>query len=62
MKRTLRNCSVIKKAGCEPHQYDGVCEGFQRSEDDDEPCQTCMNCSLHYLNAQEQEERNGKAD
>lgn len=52
MKRTLENCSLIKKVGCAPNQYDGKCEGFGRSEHDDEPCETCQNCGLHYINAE----------
>lgn len=48
MKRTLDNCKLVKKHG-RPLQYDGVCEGFARSETDDEPCEICKECRLHYL-------------
>lgn len=47
-KRTLQNCSLIKKYG-KPEQYNGLCEGFGRSENDDEPCEICKECKLHYL-------------
>lgn len=52
MKRTLENCALIKRIG-KPKQYDGKCEGMQRSEYDDEPCDTCQNCPLYYLNTKE---------
>ncbi len=54
-RRTLKNCSLIKKHGdldpwtgkvTTPDQYDGLCEGFQKSEMDDEPCETCKKCPL----------------
>lgn len=50
--RTLDNCSLIKrmvKSGIgEPDRYYNInrCQGYQRSEDDDEPCNTCINCRL----------------
>ena len=47
MKRTLDNCSLIKKIRIIPRQYDGKCEGFSRSEDDDEPCEKCKECKLN---------------
>lgn len=52
MKRTLENCALIKKVGCKPNQYDGKCEGFGKSEYDDESCNVCKECELHYLNNQ----------
>ena len=48
MKRTLDNCRLVAKYG-RPVQYDGACEGFCRSESDDEPCAACKDCVLHYL-------------
>jgi hypothetical protein len=48
MKRTLDNCKLVKKYG-KPNQYDGVCEGFGKSDSDDEPCNTCQDCKLNYL-------------
>ena len=50
MQRTLDNCTLIKrcvKAGIgEPQQWYNIqkCEGYQRSEDDDEPCEQCKKC------------------
>lgn len=52
MKRTLENCRLVQKYG-KPNQYDGVCEGLARSKDDDEPCDICQRCNLHYLNDDE---------
>lgn len=46
MKRTLEHCILISQYG-KPRQIDGKCEGFQKSKDDDEPCNTCMNCELN---------------
>ena len=51
MKRTLTNCSLVKKIG-KPVQYDGKCEGFA-GPDGDEPCRQCQSCELHYINAEE---------
>ena len=49
MKRTIDNCSLIKKkvkAGAgEPNITDGKCEGYVV---DDEPCATCKTCKLLY--------------
>jgi hypothetical protein len=52
MKRTLQNCKLVQKYG-EPKQYDNRCEGFGRSDFDDEPCNICKKCKLHYLNQEE---------
>ena len=52
MKRTLENCRFIKILG-KPNQYDGKCEGFARSEYDDEPCEECKRCKLHYINKED---------
>lgn len=53
-KRTLDNCRLVRKFG-RPVQYDGVCEGFGRSDYDDEPCDKCKECPLHYLNVESEE-------
>ena len=45
MKRTLDNCSLVKKYG-RPEQRFGKCLGFAISEFDDEPCDTCKDCKL----------------
>jgi hypothetical protein len=49
-KRTLEHCSLITKclkAGIgKPDQKNGKCNGYQKSENDDEPCETCMECKL----------------
>lgn len=50
-KRTLDHCGLITKcvkAGIgRPEQRDGKCNGYQRSETDDEPCETCKQCKLN---------------
>lgn len=50
MKRTLENCSLIRKMGDRgtdyPRQTDGRCAGYC-TEDDDEPCKICKKCSLN---------------
>ena len=56
MKRTLENCRLVKVYGT-PNQYDGKCEGFGTSDIDDEPCEVCKRCPLHYINAEEKEEQ-----
>ena len=45
-KRTLDHCKLITEMG-KPHQANGKCDGFQKSDDNDEPCETCMNCKLN---------------
>lgn len=30
-----------------PRQQDGKCDGYQKSEGDDEPCETCKECKLN---------------
>lgn len=48
--RTLDNCTLIKecvKAGIgSPKQYYNIerCEGYAKSEFDDEPCEKCKKC------------------
>lgn len=56
MKRTLENCSLIRQMGIRPNQYDGVCEGFGKSDIDDEPCEVCKKCKLMYTNQEEKED------
>lgn len=56
MKRTLDNCSLIKKLG-NATQNNRKCEGFGKNEYDDEPCEICKECKLHYLNFVEEENR-----
>ena len=61
MKRTLENCSLIQKCvrkGIgEPEQRNGFCGGYQRGEDDDEPCEKCKCCKLniHYEEGRDNE-------
>ena len=57
MKRTLENCSLIKFMEVRPNQCGGVCEGFGKSDMDDEPCEVCKKCKLLYTN--QEEEGNG---
>lgn len=45
-RKTIENCSLIKVYG-KPMQYDGKCEGFDTSKNDDEPCRTCKGCKLN---------------
>lgn len=51
--RTLDNCSLIKKmikSGIgEPEQMYNInkCLGYQRSENDDEPCEICKGCKYN---------------
>lgn len=50
-RRTLEHCGLItkcKKAGIgRPEQYStGKCEGYQKSDIDDEPCELCKECRL----------------
>ena len=46
-KRTLEHCSLITKMGGKPTQMNGKCDGFQKSRDNDEPCDTCMKCKIN---------------
>jgi hypothetical protein len=52
-RRTLKHCGLITqciKAGIgRPKQQDGKCSGYQKSDTDDEPCETCKQCRLHEL-------------
>ena len=54
MKRTLDNCRMVTRYG-RPNQYDGKCEGFCKSREDDEPCKPCIDCELHYANIDDKE-------
>ncbi len=47
MIRTLSNCSLITKMKIKPQQKNGKCEGFAKSEYDDEPCEICKECRLN---------------
>jgi len=57
MKRTLDNCRLVQKYG-KPPQYNGMCEGQATSPTNDEPCEICKNCKLHYLNGERSEADN----
>lgn len=46
--RTLDNCRLVTAYGS-PRQYDGKCEGYGTEYMDDEPCEICKQCRLHYL-------------
>lgn len=46
-KRTLDHCRLITKMGEKPSQQDGKCDGFQKSSNDDEPCEICKKCNLN---------------
>ncbi|AMJ40685.1 hypothetical protein [Anaerotignum propionicum] len=50
MKRTIKNCKLSRRFGI-PNNYGGKCEGFGKSSEDDEPCEECKRCKLHYDNA-----------
>lgn len=56
MKRTLENCTLIKKCVAKgigaPEQYRNLnkCMGYARSEGDDEPCEKCKKCRLCTCN------------
>jgi len=52
MTKTLENCSLIKKmvkkGEGEPERLFNInkCLGYQKGEDDDEPCEICKRCRL----------------
>lgn len=50
-KKTIENCSLVKKAinvgNGGPEIQDGKCMGY--SSNDDEPCENCKNCSLNTM-------------
>ena len=56
-ERTIENCRVIKRAiwqGEGSPQKEKLnskvfCQGYQRSEKDDEPCEECKNCRLNIF-------------
>ena len=56
-KRTIENCKVIergvRKGEGEPlkeeHNGKMFCQGYQRSEQDDEPYEECKNCRLNIF-------------
>lgn len=51
MQRTLENCTLIQKCVRRgignPEQRNGKCMGYQKSENDDEPCEICKSCKLN---------------
>jgi hypothetical protein len=49
--RTLDNCRLVTAYG-RPRQYDGKCEGYGTDYANDEPCEICKRCRLHYINAE----------
>nr|DAZ25633.1 MAG TPA: hypothetical protein [Caudoviricetes sp.] len=53
LRRTLYNCPLIRKMVAkgegEPKHQDMTCIGYQKSENDNEPCETCKNCKLNYM-------------
>lgn len=52
-EKTLIDCDLV--LGCidigigRPRQYDGKCEGYAKSDYDDEPCERCKNCELNTM-------------
>lgn len=50
-KRTLEHCSLITqcvRAGIgKPHQANGKCDGYEKSANDDGPCEQCKKCELN---------------
>ena len=44
------NCWFADKCGLEPNIIDEMCEGLQKSQFDDEPCEVCKDCNVHYYN------------
>lgn len=50
MQRTIENCYLIKKCVQDgigaPDRFWNInrCEGYQKSENDDEPCEQCKKC------------------
>lgn len=49
-RRTLDHCRMISKYQDllgKPQQRDGKCDGYQKSQGDDEPCETCKECKLN---------------
>lgn len=61
MKRTLSNCSLISKMqdrDCPPRIVEGRCEGYQKSREDDEPCEICKRCKLCIYSEEGEEDEN----
>jgi hypothetical protein len=56
-RRTIENCRVIKSGISEGYDKPGTenlnnkiyCQGYQKSESDDEPYYKCMNCHLNIF-------------
>lgn len=49
LKKTIENCRLVRKYGM-PEEANGKCFGLSKVAYDDEPCDTCKNCKLFYLN------------
>jgi hypothetical protein len=60
-RRTIENCRVIKSAKregigkplIEKIGDKNICQGYQKSNCDDEPCEKCINCHLNIYNFNE---------
>lgn len=59
MKRTIQNCSyakrMVRRGLGEPSVAGDKCMGYQRGENDDEPCETCKECKLNEWHESEVE-------
>lgn len=59
MSRTIENCSLIKQCVSEGIGYPArffdtnLCEGYQKSDIDDEPCEVCKGCEHCISNLEE---------
>lgn len=54
-KKTMEDCRLVKKFG-RPVQYNGLCEGFFKNEETEEPHDKCKECKFYYINTTEKEE------
>lgn len=61
IERTLENCDLIKKYGM-PLQENGECVGFQTSQYNDEPCETCKRCRLCLMGYHKEENLLSESD
>lgn len=48
----IEYCSLVSAYG-KPNQTDGKCDGFQKSGEDDEPCEICKKCTLNTFYEEE---------
>lgn len=48
LHRVLGCCLLLKNTTPKPIQYNLVCEGFGKLDNEGEPCEFCQNCSLHH--------------